>query len=116
MSREVIAQVASLIGPPEHWCRGAMARDAKGYPTNPLRAEKWDAIGAAYKVTGTRLEDGNFPQRLGSALAGMQLASVSLHKMSLEAVNDKLGHAHVLEVLRLAWRQARTDAEIEGAR
>jgi hypothetical protein len=120
MSRRVIADVAKLIGDPTKWCQGALARSKKGFPTTPLNASSWDAIGAVYAVLRipvnyTKPMPPYHKDDLAITLATMQMAAVREHRMSMELVNDNLGHAEVMSVLRVAWRMAEPDEEREAA-
>lgn len=107
MSRAVIKEMADLIGAPERWCQGHLALSKAGYPCEPVRGKRWDALGAAYKVTHTRLSDQRPPGRcdpVGAAVAALNLAAYQMHRMGIQRVNDELGHAAVMDVLRKAWR------------
>lgn len=110
MSRELIERAARLISNERHWLQGALACDAKGQPCDPWRAKRFDAIGAVYHVARVKLDSAK-PARgkidpLGSALACLQMAAQVKHRMSMELVNDRIGHAAVMECMRLAWQRA----------
>ena len=110
MSRTVIAQVAALIGDERAFTQNALARDRNGDPCEPYskKAKRWCPIGAAYMTTRTKLDSVKevYPDHCASACAAMSRAAGMLHKMSMEGVTDKLGHAAVMEVLRQAWKIA----------
>ena len=116
MSRAVIEAVARLIGDPDKWCQGALARSKKGFPTTPLNASSWDALGAVYHVLRTPVHNTKglpmgVRDDLAITLAALQMAANVEHGMSMERVNDELGHAAVMSVLRIAWRRADATTE-----
>lgn len=107
--RDVIAAAANLLQRPGAFVQGCLATSKKGKVCDPSRGSRWDAIGATYYVCGVSLKDdelGHHTQVHAAALAGMQAAALTLHRMSLERVNDELGLEAVLAVMRLAWKRA----------
>lgn len=108
MSRAVIAQVAALIGDERSFAQKALALDKHGTPCEPYskKAKRWCPIGAAYMATRTKLDSPKevYPDHCASACAAMSMAASMLHKRTMESVTDQLGHAAVMEVLRLAWK------------
>lgn len=112
MSRAVIAEVAAAIREEQRFTQGALARDKHGEPCEPYskKATRWCPIGAAYMTTRTKTDSFKevYPDHCASACAAMSRAAGMLHDMSMESVTDKLGHAAVMEVLRLAWKIADT--------
>ena len=116
MSRAVIEAVARLIGDPDKWCQGALARSKKGFPTTPLNASSWDALGAVYHVLRTPLHDTRgrpmgVRDDLAITLATLNMVANMEHGMSMERVNDELGHSAVMSILRTAWKWAQPDNE-----
>lgn len=106
----IIAEVGKLISEPTRWCQGHMAVNAKGQPCSPLRARRLDPIGATYAVTRIKLADDHVNRHTNdhaAALAILQGCALRLHRMSLEQVNDRLGHEAVMEVVREAYRYAK---------
>jgi len=105
----IIAAAGKLIGDPDRMATGALARNKRGDPCPPSRGRTWCPIGAAYAAVGANPNSGTGESNaLYAAVAGMQFAASRLYGMTLERVTDELGHAAVLEVMRLAWKRART--------
>lgn len=108
---DLILEAGKLLADPERWCQGALARDRRGTPVVPTskRALKWDTAGAIYHAARTKPDDFDKPRLsdVGGALAALQSAAHILHRKGHIAVNDELGHAAVLECLRLAYRRTK---------
>lgn len=110
MSRELIGRAALLIKDPRNWMQGALACDAKGKLCEPIRGWRFDAIGAVYHAARVKLDSlkpvyGKMDQ-LACAIAGLNLAATSKYKMSIEMVNDTLGHEAVMDCMRIAWQRS----------
>lgn len=96
LSRRIIERARDLIADEAHWCRGALAMDARGVyvcPTDPA-AIKYCAMGAliaaAFEISGA-------PDQ-AQALA-YSAERLLLSDRSLVAINDGPGHAEVLDLL-----------------
>lgn len=106
--RNLLGKSAALILEKGNWCQSDLALDVKGRPcsAHTRRARRWDAIGALYKTAGVSLSGTSDDATLIVALAHLDAAAVSLHRRTIMAVNDELGHEAVLECYRAAWRAA----------
>jgi hypothetical protein len=108
--RERIQAAAELIQTPTQWCQGAMARNARGKPTKVFSGKRWCPIGAVFYAANVDVEfkgaDIEQVNAICAALCVMQSVATRMHKMSLERVNDVLGHEYALAVMRQAWREA----------
>ena len=51
---QIVERARALIADEEHWCRGELARDARGMGVCPITdsAVKRCGLGAAYEITG----------------------------------------------------------------
>ena len=103
--RNLLAKSARLISEKENWCRSDLATDVKGRPCEPRikSARRWDAVGALYNSAGILVRDTSDHKALMEALVHLDYAAGLLHKRTIIAVNDDLGHAAVLECYRAAW-------------
>jgi hypothetical protein len=96
LNTQIIERARALIGDEKNWCRGELARDAKGTPVCPTdsRAKRRCALGAfiaaAYEITT------NFS--LAHDLAFGAVRSFS-GITTLVNINDVRGHAAVLKQL-----------------
>lgn len=113
MSREIIRRAADAIKDPKNWVTGGLVLNRKGKPARTFwggEAARYDILGAVLaqgrQTPGDIRRDGVDDNKIIVALAGVQQAATRIHKMSAERVNDELGHAAVMGVLRLAWKQA----------
>jgi hypothetical protein len=81
-------------------------------------AVAWDACGAVMAAGRCKLTDKDSARfrAVAAALAELHLAAGRLHRLTLEAVNDRLEHADVLEVFRSAIRSARVSEGTEHDR
>lgn len=105
----IIVAAGKLISDPSRMATGALARNKRGDPCPPSRGRSWCPIGAAYAACGANPTKGSGESNaLYAAVAGMQFAASRLHGMSLERVTDEIGHSAVLDVMRLAWKRARS--------
>lgn len=105
----IITEVGKILADRSRWCQGHLAVNKRGEPCTPSRAKRFDPIGASYAVAGVKLSDDSVNRHTNehaAAVAIMQGAALRLHRMSLERVNDDLGHEAVLEVLRRAYGYA----------
>ena len=84
--------VAELLEVPERWCRGAFARDANGYPCQPLtiEAESFCLHGAMLRV-----------YRDLAAQKSAHLELIHAAGCGLQAYNDTPGRRHS-EIVRVA--------------
>lgn len=109
---ETILAAGKLLSDPTRWCQGALARTATGAVVAPTskRARMWDSVGVIYHVRRVRVDDPDAAgiNDVGAALAAVNGAAGRLYKCTAVAVNDDLGHAAVLECLRLAYKRMRT--------
>lgn len=106
----MIARAGKLLSDESCWTQEAMARTRTGRPTSPLQGSRYDIIGAIYCVAGVSPSDQRVNVHLNNhaiALAHVQASATHLHRMSAERVNDELGHAAVMDVLRHAWRRSK---------
>jgi hypothetical protein len=93
---QIVEQARALITDEQHWCRGEIARDAKGRGVCPMSdsATKRCALGAliaaAYEITGEHRAAHDLAIRTMQPLYGTA---------SLVKVNDIRGHAAVLALL-----------------
>jgi len=105
-AKDILLLAGKTLATAAHFTQGALARDASGRPCQPdsIRAKSWDAIGVLYGVSRCKL---TAPiNGVMAALAGVDLAACRLHRKTIRAVNDELGHEAALNCLRLAWRRA----------
>lgn len=116
----IITAVGQMLADRSRWCQGHLAVNKRGEPCTPSsRAKRFDPIGASYAVAGVKLSDDSVNRHTNehaAAVAIMQGTALRLHGMSLEQVNDKLGHDAVLEVLRRSYGYAKAVAgDVERA-
>ena len=96
---QILERARALIEDERHWCRGELARDARGFSVGPTdsNAEKRCALGAlvaaACEVTGDL--------QLAHELA-MTAMRPFIGATALTHVNDTEGHAAVLTLFDIA--------------
>lgn len=97
--QHVIAHAAALLARPEAWTRGASARDRHGLPVpaNSPLAVVWDLGGALDRAAAGNTEAADAAEYALYAL-GQQCHGPA--PMGLAALNDALGHADVVALLR----------------
>jgi hypothetical protein len=90
---QIVERARALIADEEHWCRGDLARDARGMSVCPLSdsATKRCGLGAlimaAYRITNDRRQAHDLAIKAMRPLHG---------SATLVNVNDVRGHAAVL--------------------
>ena len=90
---KIVERARALIADEEHWCRGDLARDARGMSVCPLSdsATKRCGLGAliiaAYRITNDRRQAHDLAIKAMRPLHG---------SATLVSVNDTRGHAAVL--------------------
>ena len=90
---QIVKRARALIADEEHWCRGELARDAKGVGICPMSdsATKRCGLGAlimaAYQITNDRRQAHDLAIQAMRPLHG---------SVALVNVNDVRGHAAVL--------------------
>lgn len=106
-AHEAILAAGKSLSDKDHWCVEGMARDALGRHISPdsVRAVQWCAVGAIYAACGC--SPSSFTNEVAEAVAAIDLAANRLYDKSIVCVNDELGHAEVLECLRLAYKQTK---------
>lgn len=108
---DLILKAGKLLANPAHWCQGALARTSVGTSVCPTskRARAWDMAGVAYHVARVKPTDLKSPRLndVGALLWHFQAAAGRLYGMGFVGVNDTLGHAEVMKVLRLAYRRTK---------
>jgi hypothetical protein len=103
LSRPIIERARALIADEAHWCRAALARDERGWPTDPTDATalKRCAYGALVAAAFELVGDLKHAHILADAVAK------EVHgPSSLINTNDSEGHAAVLAVFDKALAAA----------
>lgn len=105
---EDIVRVGKLLSDPERWTPDEIAVGSTGRPCRPLavRARKWSVAGAVAKVCNWNLDDDPAANDFAKVYGHISLVAQGRHKKSVERVEQELGHAAVLEMLRHAYRTA----------
>lgn len=103
--RDLLRRAGQKVATPDRWCQGALAKTATGLeicPAHP-RAVRWCPIGALYSAARAAPEDETKGKLVPHLVAYLGAAAGREHKMTIEGVNDRLGHAAALAVMRRAY-------------
>lgn len=99
--KEALAKARDLIKDPNRWTRNMYARDRTGNYASPNSPDAicWCAIGAVHHVFGTRPQtQSEMTDEQMKAFTALVNTATLMHDTLPDRVNDRLGHAAVLEL------------------
>lgn len=108
---DAIVQAGKLLAVAANWTQDAYARDKTGTPIQPnsRRAVKWSAYGVMYSVYRCKMDDEKLGDRAADYAAqcesAIDMGAQILFKCGIVPLNDRLGHAAVLDAMRVAARR-----------
>ena len=111
--RQIIEMAGRRLQDKQHWCQGALARTKTGKPRRPVGATKCCILGELYRQDDFNPDNPAITRTEAADRAAVicQWVAQKHYGMDAAQVNDQLGHAAAMDVLRKAWMWAKQNED-----